>query len=443
MKRRIHLIKKNSFPAHSFFDHLLRGTEHYRNKKFELAAEEWGAAEWLNYDTPVNLRRQDGRIFCGGFLQEVPFLFFLYAVYASKANGIGAIKTNGVCKNLVFNEGRLIRAATTVRKERIGNFIVNRQRLSPATLDMLVADAKKQGKRIGRFLVEKGVLSRDALQELLLLQNDQILIDILQWQHGYFYFVERPIASEFIVNYGPLNLARAATYTGFSFSQFRDRIPSMKTIFRPAPYAKLNSEKVLQKLPDKHKFIFSLIDGTRNIEQIARFAGISEPSALQILYHLNAAGMIRQTLEIIEYEDRQFNEITKLLDTLLEIYGFLSQLLIRELGTKAKDVIGRSKKDLAHNYDGMFAGIPWENPDRVTREMILGNIARYCPDPKRRGLFIEAFGDLFDNFRLETHKYLGSQLARETTVKIRDEIKNVLRYAAQTPLRGQLRDRFE
>jgi hypothetical protein len=443
MKRKIHLIKKNSFPAHSFFDHLLRGTEHYHSNKFELAAEEWGAAEWLNYDTPVNLRRQNGRIFCGGFIQEVPFLFFLYAVYASKANGIGAIKTNGIYKNLVFKEGRLIRAATTARKERIGNFIVKRESLSPTTLDLLVDDAKKQGQRIGQFLVQKGVLSQDALQELLLLQNEQILIDILQWQHGYFYFFERPIVRDFIVNYGPLNLARAATYKVFSFSRFRARIPSMKTIFRPAPYAELKSEEVLRKLSDKHKFIFSLIDGTRNIEQIARFSGISETSAVEILYHLNAAGMIRQTLEIIEFEDRQFDEISKLLDTLLEIYASMSHLLILELGTKAKDVLRQSKKALAKNYDGMFAGIPWESPDQVTRQMILENIAQYCPDPQRRGLFIEAFGDLFDHFRRETKKYLGPQLAQETTVKIKNEIKNVLRYAAETPLRSRLRDRFE
>ena len=217
----------------------------------------------------------------------------------------------------------------------------------------------------------------------------------------------------------------------------------MKTIFRRAPYAELKNAEVLQKLSDNHKFIFSLIDGTRNIEQIARFSGISETAAVEILYHLNAAGMIRQTLEIIEYEDRQFNEISKLLDTLLEIYASMSHRLILELGTKAKDVIRQSKKVLAKNYDGMFAGIPWENPDQVTREMILGNIAQYCPDPRRRGLFIEAFGDLFDNFRLETKKYLGPQLAKETTVKIKNEIKNVLRYAAETPLRSHLRDRFE
>jgi hypothetical protein len=443
MKRKIHLIKKNSFPAHSFFDHLLRGTEHYRSRKFELAAEEWGAAEWLNYDTPINLRRQDGRIFCGGFIREVPFLFFLYAVYASKANGIGAIKADGISKNLVFNEGRLIRAATTAREERIGNFIVKKESLSPADLDLLVNDARRQGKRIGQVLVEKGVLTNDALQELLLLQNEQILIDILKWQHGYFYFFERPIVKDFIVNYDPLNLARAATYKGFSFSQFRNRIPSMKTIFRPAPYAELKSEEVLRKLSDKHKFIFSLIDGTRNIEQLARFSGIDQTSAMEILYRLNAAGMIRQSLEIIEYEDRQFNEISNLLDTLLEIYAFMSQMLILELGTKAKDVIGQSKIVLSENYDGLFVNIPWENPARVTREMILGNIAQYCPDPRHRGRFIEAFYDLFNYFRLETKRYLGQQYAAEATAKIKTEMKNVLRYAKETPLRGHLIETFD
>jgi len=443
MKRKIHLLKRNSFPAHSFFDHLLRGTEYYHSQEFELAAEEWGAAGWLNYRTPINLKRQDGRIFCGGFIREVPFLFFLYAVYANKANGIGAIKTAGVSKNLVFNEGRLVRAATTLQEERIGNLIVKKESLSPTTLNMLVNDAKKQGKRIGQFLVEKGVLSRDTLQELLLLQIEQILVDILQWQQGYFYFFERPIAREFIVNYDPLNLARAATYKGFSFSQFRNRIPNMKTIFRASPYAELKREEILRKLTDHHKFIFSLIDGTRNIEQIARFSGIDEASAVQTLYRLNAAGVIRQSLEIIEYEDRQYNEISHLLDTLLEIYAFMSQMLIFELGTKAKDVLRQSKTVLAKTYDGMFGDIPWENPDQVTREMILRNIAQYCPEPNKRGLFIEAFCDLFRYLRLETGKYLGPQFAKEATVKIKNEMRNVERYAKETSLRSHLIETFD
>ena len=126
MKQKIHLLKRNSFPAHSFFDHLLRGTELYQSREFERAAEEWGAAGWLDYETPINLKRQSGRIICGGYIRDVPFLFFLYAVYSSRADGIGAIKTDGISKNLVFNQGRLVSAATTRKDERIGRLIVKK-----------------------------------------------------------------------------------------------------------------------------------------------------------------------------------------------------------------------------------------------------------------------------------------------------------------------------
>jgi len=217
----------------------------------------------------------------------------------------------------------------------------------------------------------------------------------------------------------------------------------MKSIFRPSPYAELKRVDILQKLSDKHKFIFSLIDGTRNIEQIARFSGIDENSALEILYQLNAAGMIRQSLEIIEYEDRQYNEISKLLDSLLEIYAFMSQMLIFQLGTKASEVIKQAKPVLSEKYDRIFAGIPWENPDQVTRAMILGNIAQYCPDPGQRGLFIEAFGELFHHLRLEAGRYLGPQFARKATEKIKNEMKNIERYASETALRSHLIETFD
>jgi hypothetical protein len=443
MKQKIHLLKRNSFPSHSFFDHLLRGTEYYRLRNFERAAEEWGAAGWLNYETPINIRRNKDRIFLGGFISEVPFLFFLYAVYANKVNGVGAIKANGISKNLIFQEGRLIRAATNRQEERIGNIIVQRERLAPATLDMLVNDATVQGKKIGQYLVEKGMLSLDALQEILSLQMEQILVDIILWQRGYFYFLERPIGKELIVNYDPLNLARVATDKGLSLEEFRSKIPNRKLIFRPSPYAETRQEKIQQQLTDTNKFIFSLIDGTRNIEQLARFSGIDENSVIETLHQLNAAGMIRQSQEIIEYEDKQYNEISNILETLLEIYSYLLHLLIAELGRRSRDVVQRALITLNKRHRAMFEDIPLENPDRVRKEMVLKNMAYYYPESAQRYLFIEAFCELIGNLRAEIHRYLGGKFASDATVKIQTEIKNIERYAKETAMRSHLLETFD
>jgi hypothetical protein len=443
IKQKIHLLKRTSFPSHSFFDHLLRGTEYYRLQNFERAAEEWGAAGWLNYETPINIRRERDRIFLGGFISEVPFLFFLYAVYANKVNGVGAIKANGISKNLIFQDGRLIRAATNRKEERIGNIIIQRESLTPTTLDMLVDDAAEQGKKIGQYLVEKGLLSLDALQEILSQQMEQILVDIILWQRGYFYFLERPIGKELIVNYDPLNLARVATDKGLSLEEFRSKIPNRKLIFRPSPYAETRQEKIQQRLTDTHKFIFSLIDGTRNIEQLARFSGIDENSVIETLHQLNSAGMIRQSQEIIEYEDKQYNEISNILETLLEIYSYLLHLLIAELGRRSQDVVQRALNTLNKSHKAMFADIPLENPDRVRKEMVLKNMAYYYPEPAQRYLFIEAFCELIANLRAEIHRYLGGKLASDATVKIQTEIKNIERYAKETAMRSHLLETFD
>ena len=443
IKQKIHLLKRTSFPSHSFFDHLLRGTEYYRLQNFERAAEEWGAAGWLNYETPINIRRDRDRIFLGGFISEVPFLFFLYAVYANKVNGVGAIKANGISKNLIFQDGRLIRAATNRKEERIGNIIIQRESLTPTTLDTLVNDAAEQGKKIGQYLVEKGLLSLDALQEILSQQMEQILVDIILWQRGYFYFLERPIGKELIVNYDPLNLARVATDKGLSLEEFRSKIPNRKLIFRPSPYAETRQEKIQQRLTDTHKFIFSLIDGTRNIEQLARFSGIDENSVIETLHQLNSAGMIRQSQEIIEYEDKQYNEISNILETLLEIYSYLLHLLIAELGRRSRDVVHGALNTLNKSHKAMFADIPLENPDRVRKEMVLKNMAYYYPEPAQRYLFIEAFCELIGNLRAEIHRYLGGKLASDATVKIQTEIKNIERYAKETAMRSHLLETFD
>ncbi len=443
MQRRIQLLTRGCFPSHTFFDHLLRGTEFYRHKDFESAAEEWGAAGWLNYRTPINLKRIKGRIFCGGYIREVPFLFFLYAIFTNKADGVGAIKTNGISKNLVFNEGRLVRAGTTRPDERIGNFILRKERLSVETLDLMVRDAREQGKRIGQYLVERGLLSLDGLQEILSLQIEQILIDILLWQQGYFYFLEKPIAKEVIVDYDPLKFARIATSKGLSFVDFRARISSPKIIFRPSSHAEARREAILPKLNENYKFIFSLIDGTRNIKQIARFSGIDTSAAINILYQLNTAGLIRQSKEIIEYEDKEYREISKVLDTLLEIFATISKMLFAELGAKAEELIQRSQMVLSKRHQDMFSQIAFGHPERIAKKMILRNISKYYPDPGQRHVFIEAFVELFENLLQEIRKYLGRQLTVTSVEKIKSEIKNVERYAKETALRSHLLETFD
>jgi hypothetical protein len=182
---------------------------------------------------------------------------------------------------------------------------------------------------------------------------------------------------------------------------------------------------------------------SRNIEQLARFSGIDENSVIETLHQLNAAGMIRQSQEIIEYEDKQYNEISNILETLLEIYSYLLHLLVAELGRRSRDVVQRALITLNKRHRAMFEDIPLENPDRVRKEMVLKNMAYYYPESAQRYLFIEAFCELIGNLRAEIHRYLGGKFASDATVKIQTEIKNIERYAKETAMRSHLLETFD
>jgi hypothetical protein len=438
MKRKIQILKKNAFPPHPFFNHLLKGTEFYQSSNFERAAEEWAAANWIEYDEPIELKRLDGRIFCGGHIHETPFLFFLYAIFTNQVSGVGAIKTNGVAKNLIFNNGRLVRAGTTRREERIGNYILKRSNFTADKMSMMIDNAREQGQRIGRYLVERGLLAEETLSEILSLQVEEIISDIFFWQAGHFYFLEKQIIRDNVVNYDPLHIARIAAQREFNFKDFRNKIPSNKIIFRASPYAEGKKEAILKGLNVNHQFIFSLIDGARNIEQLIKFSGTDEVSVIQILYQLNAAGLIRQTREVAEYEDKEFTEISKVLEVLFEVYTIIYAQIHAELGGFAKEIVRHSRADLTNSYSNFFANIPLDTPESLNINVILRNIARCYPGLNEKTRFIDAFAALFSNLIAELENYLGRPLAAKTTKRIRLRSLNILRFAKETDLKLRL-----
>lgn len=438
MKRKIQILKRTAFPSHPFFSHLLKGTEFYQSNNFERAAEEWAAAHWTHYDEPIKLKRLDGRIFCGGYIHEIPFLFFLYALFTNAVSGVGTIKTNGVAKNLVFSKGRLVRAGTTRREERIGNYILKRSNFTADKMSVMLDSAKEQGKRIGRYLVERGLLAEDTLSEILSLQVEEIISDIFFWRAGHFYFLEKQIIRETVVNYDPLNIARIAAQREFNFKDFRNKIPSNKIIFRPSPYAVGKKEEIAKGLNVNHQFIFSLIDGARNIEQLIKFSGTDEVTVIQILYQLNAAGLIRQTREVAEYEDKEFTEISKVLEVLFEIYKIIYDQIYTELGSFSTQIVRRCRTNLKNSYGKFFANIPLHAPEGLNITVVLRNIASCYPDLYDKTLFIDAFAALFDKLIIELENFLGRPLAAETVDRIRLRSSNIVRFARESDLKLRL-----
>jgi hypothetical protein len=439
-QQRIKALKKEEFPVHPFFDHLQRGSTFYQNRDFERASEEWSAAGRMPYSEVVALKRLDDKICCGVQLEEIPFINFFYSVYTNKMDGVGVVRSEGKARKILFNNGRIVRAGTTRSEERIGQFILKKQDFSEADLERFADDAKDAGMRLGQFMMEKGYLTMRDLQEVLALQVEEILGDVLTWRSGLFYVIEGTVKQEVGVSYTPMRFAMSLARRGFHFADFRNRIPSNKTIFRPSPYIEEKRDNAIKSLSVNEQFIFSLIDGTRNIEQLILFSGADEVSVINILYKLSSLGLLRRTKEVIEYEDSEFIEVSKILEVLFEVYRIITSELFHELGKGGLKVIQDSRDKLSSRYKVIFDGIDLESPEEMTTGAILRNMYRNFPSPEQRLLFIEGFSALFQNILEELRAFLGVGLRRSTAEKVRKKISDIERFASDSQLKDRLLD---
>jgi len=89
-----------------------------------------------------------------------------------------------------FRDGQLIYAWIESRKRRIGQFLIEKGLITQEQLrDALLAFRDNQGKkRVGEILIEQGYLSRKALVAAIQEQFRESVYQVLSWKRGHFIF---------------------------------------------------------------------------------------------------------------------------------------------------------------------------------------------------------------------------------------------------------------
>lgn len=418
--------------------HLSNGTKYFRNKEFEKAISEWEEAGKLRPDS-IRFKRMPGSVLFRSSLDDIPLVGLLYVVSSNAQTGVGIVRSEYAFKEIFFKEGWVVFARTTKSEERIGNFMTKRGLISPSNLDRMAVMAKRDGVKLGRFLVTKGLLSEKELHELLDFQIKEILCDLFSWKEGEFYFAEKEVAEEdVVVSYTPLDLALLAARRALDFSTFRKMIPHNKVIFRIPPYIERDMAGIMEKLDANEKFIFSLIDGRRNIDQLIKFSGNDEISTINILYRLVLMGLTKKSRDIGTYEDTEFKEIYRFLRTFLEVFRLVVDDLSKELGQKAKEVLDKAREGLAEEYRNIFHGIPIERDVPLDANKILKNIALYYPSPSERLIFIDGFYEFVFNILQEMNRILGMAMTKKVISDIDKVRLDIFRYYSDSPLKRKV-----
>ncbi|RLA96643.1 MAG: hypothetical protein DRG69_00230 [Deltaproteobacteria bacterium] len=408
-RKTIHL-GVSDFPATQFFLHLSKGTRYFLKGEFEKAIEEWEAARRLRPEL-VKLKSMPGSILFRGNLGQVPLLGLLYTVYSNAQTGVAIVRSEYAFKEIFFKEGWIVFARTTRSEERLGNFMVKRGMVSREGMERIAFEAKRENKRLGEYLVEKGLISERELREILDFQIKEILCDLFTWREGEFYFAEKEIEErDVVVSYTPLDIALMAARRALDLSAFRKIVPHNRVIFRVAPHIEADKEKVMEKLDANERFIFSLIDGSRNVEQLIRYSGSDEASVLEILRRLLSMGFITKSRDIGVYEDPEFRGLHELIRILSDLLTFLLRSTYAEIGKMTDGLIGKVLKALREDHREIFSGAL--SSQGVKAQVILRNLGPLLISEERRYLFIEAFYELLSQLLEGIRGILGGDWTR-------------------------------
>lgn len=92
-----------------------------------------------------------------------------------------------------FKKGELIFATIETRRRKIGRFLVEKGLISKSQLDKALKDyqSKIRSEKIGHFLIEHGFINRDSLVSAIQDQMKEVVYEALGWRAGEFVFFHR------------------------------------------------------------------------------------------------------------------------------------------------------------------------------------------------------------------------------------------------------------
>jgi hypothetical protein len=194
---------------------------------------------------------------------------------------------------IVFRRGRIVVAGSPAPRARLGDRLVNAALLSPEQLEQALADQRSDPGRpkLGALLVERGLVTRDAIRVFVQEQILDALFEVFPWAEGTYRFDPTPLIDEeerlpveLTVDQMLVEVSRRHS----EWDQIRGVIADLDAV---PTFATGGSNAAASLEPDEFAVLAS-VDGSRTVRELAEDLGYSEFEAARIVYGLVLLGVV-------------------------------------------------------------------------------------------------------------------------------------------------------
>ncbi len=190
-------------------------------------------------------------------------------------------------RSLLLKDGDVRSAASDSSGDRIGEVMVRMGYVTRLALEKVLAEAPPS--RIGKALVERGLIKAHDLYKCLNEQISEIFHGIMLSKEGAFALIDQEIDEKALTHNLSLSmngLLMDSIRKIDELTQFRKRIPHgrMYVLPRKQPEDEIEPEEAA---------VLAYVDGRRTVIEVGQLARFSEFDATRIVHHLMEMGLVK------------------------------------------------------------------------------------------------------------------------------------------------------
>ncbi len=228
-----------------------------------------------------------------GALAETPLPQVLRRIFLEGLKGTLSLVHGDETRHLFFEKGELRTATSSREGQRIGAFLKRRGWITDTDLNWALDTVAKQGRaRLGKILVERGLVSRTVLDAEMRRLVEEIVFSTFAWDTGEYRFQASPGVLDPDV---ALTLSTAAIIVeGIRRLPESDSLRERLGDGHRVPMLATDPMSRYQYLPlaPQEAYLLSRIDGILDVDSLLKIAGTSRAAMAKILYALVSCGIV-------------------------------------------------------------------------------------------------------------------------------------------------------
>jgi Domain of unknown function (DUF4388) len=340
-----------------------------------------------------------------GRLSDVGLPSVLALLQESGRTGVLSLVNAGVRKSVYFLDGKLVFAGSSLSQDRLGEVLLRGGRIS-ADEYLRLSQRIRGGQRLGKALVEGGILSPKDLWWAIEQQVKEIVWSIFNWEDGYFHFEDdelprrEKITFELDVEKLVVEGIRRSEGTG----AIREHFISTDCV------VELTDKLSPVELEPHEKHVRSLVDAKRTIAEICQESEIGESETRKVLHSFLAVSVMRSrgprqaplSQSLGERED-----YTAVVELYNEMYRRLFRHMSGEVGPIAEIILEKYLKELKERPGSLFDRVRLRQDGSLDPAQIETNLQRLSEE-KRRDQLVAALNELLYSELLAVKRTLGA-----------------------------------